>query len=59
MTTTFGPELDAEIAYRRETLLRGPSAGRGRGWLSRLLRNGDDPAAATGRVGAVGRQRRA
>jgi hypothetical protein len=59
MTTTFGPELDAEIAYRRESLLRGPAARRGRSWVSRLLRNGEDPAAATGRVGATGRQRAA
>ena len=59
MTSTFGPELDAEIAYRRETMLRGPAARRGRGWLARLLRHGDDPASATGRTPVNGRQRAA
>ncbi len=36
MTSTFGPELDAEIAYRREQLANG-AAKRGDGWLPWLL----------------------
>lgn len=50
MMTNFGPELDAEIAYRRETLaLHGPTAHRGRTWISRLLTHNADPALATAR----------
>ena len=47
MTNTFGPELDAELAYRRETLLRRRSVGGDRGWLAWVLRSGEavDPAA--------------
>lgn len=46
MTNTFGPELDAELAYRRETLLRRRSVSGDRGWLARVLRSGEvvDPS---------------
>jgi hypothetical protein len=41
---TFGPELDAELAYRREMLMRRPIARRTPGAVSRLLRRAEGRA---------------
>lgn len=38
MFTTYGPGLEAELAYRRERLLSSRPAPWGRGWLGHLRR---------------------